>query len=225
MLSKVLPTTVLTTVERACSIESARSRRIGPGEVFLAGTAALAIFTLLLLRLPYRSPITNALLSTLALSLFYFYLRLRLSIRVPAGMILCLVLSIVLDVIGNQFGLFSRRVIFIPYDIITHFAASGLSFVPVMWLLMTLIRRYGYRLPLGFVAFFSATTAFSLAAYYEITELIDERLLGGQRLWTPRDSVQDLTADLIGIVVAAATYTYVIRSRWQRDSAKIHTSN
>jgi uncharacterized membrane protein YjdF len=86
-----------------------------------------------------------------------------------------------------------------------------------MWLLMTVIRRYGYRLPLGLVAFFSATTAFSLAAYYEITELIDERLLGGQRLWTPRDSVQDLAADLLGIIIAAIWYSLAIRSRWRQD--------
>jgi hypothetical protein len=226
MLSQVLPIPAVTSiVEHAGSDDGSRSPRIGSGEVCLAGTAALAMFTLLLLRLPYRSPVTNALLSILALSSFYFYLRLRLNIRVPVPMILCLVLSIVLDVIGNVFGLFSRRVLFIPYDIITHFAASGLSFIPVMWLVMTLIRRYGYRLPLGFVTFFSATTAFSLAAYYEITELIDERLLGGQRLWTPRDSVQDLAADLVGIIVAAVWYSLALRSQWQRDGAKFHPSN
>jgi uncharacterized membrane protein YjdF len=125
------------------------------------------------------------------------------------------VLSLALDVIGNRYGLFSRRIALIPYDIITHFAASGLSFIPVMWLVMKLIRRFGYRLPLGFVAFFSATTAFSLAGYYEITELMDERLLGGHRIWTPRDTVQDLAADLVGIVIAAVCYGLAIRTRWR----------
>src|SRR4029079_2883724 len=123
-------------------------------EILLAALIALAIFTLLLLRLPYRSPVTNIFLSTFALGAFYFYLRLRLSIRVPVVMILCLVLSLALDVIGNRYGLFSRRFASIPYDTITHFTASGLSFIPVMWLLMKLIRRFGYRLPLGFVTFF-----------------------------------------------------------------------
>ena len=226
MISKAMPMTALTgTADPDGSVDDRHSPLIGSGEAWLAGTAALAIFTLLLLRLPYRSPVTNALLTALALASFYFYLRLRLHIRVPARMMMCLVLSILLDVIGNIFGLFSRRVMFIPYDIITHFAASGLSFIPVMWLLVTLIRRYGYRLPLGFVTFFSATTAFSLAAYYEITELIDERLLGGQRLWTPRDSVQDLAADLAGILVAAVWYSLALRSQCQRDSAKLHHSN
>ena len=207
-------------VKAAVVAEKLESQRIGKAEVVLAGILALAGYTLLLLRLPYRSPVTNILLSALALSSFYFYLRLRLNIRMPVGMLLCLVLSIVLDVIGNRYGLFSRRIALIPYDIITHFAASGLSFIPVMWLLMKLIRRFAYRLPLGFVAFFSVTTAFSLSAWYEITELIDERLLGGHRIWTPRDTVQDLAANLVGIVIAAVCYSLAIRTRWRLDDSK-----
>jgi hypothetical protein len=220
MLSKVLPSAALTDkAEPKRSVDRLLSRPLGAGEVLLVALSAITVFTVLLLRLPYRLPVTNILLSTLALSSFYLYLRLRLNIRVPAVMILCLVLSILLDVIGNRYGLFSRRILFIPYDIITHFAASALSFLPVMWLVMILIRRFGYRLPMGFVAFFSATTAFSLAAYYEITELLDERLLGGQRLWTPRDTVQDLAADLVGIVIAAAWYGLALRHRWRLENA------
>lgn len=200
------------------------SRRIGPGEVVLAGMLALGGYTALLLRLPYRTPLTNVLGVLLALCSFYYYLRLRLNIRVPLGMIFCLVLSIALDVIGNQFGLFSRRIALIPYDIITHFSSSGLSFIPVMWLLMTFIRRFGYRLPMGFVAFFSATTTFSLAGYYEITELMDERFFGGHRIWTPRDTVQDLSADLAGIVVAAICYGFAVRAQWRRVYSKLDHS-
>ena len=212
-------------IDPADSIKDSASHRIAPLEVLIAGISALAIYTALLLRLPYRSPVTNILLTTLALSSFYFYLRLRLNIRIPATMILCLVLSIALDVIGNQFGLFSRRFGLFPFDIITHFAISGLSFIPVMWLLINLIRRFGYRLPLGFVVFFSATTTFSLAAFYEITELIDERLLGGHRIWTPRDTVQDLAADLSGIIIAAVCYSIAIKKLGQRDISKLDHSN
>ena len=186
-------------------------------EVLIATIAALTIYTTLLLRLPYRSPILNSLYSTLALSSFYLYLRLRLRIRVPGAILLCLVLSIVLDVIGNQFGLFSRRILLIPYDTITHFTSSALSFVPVMWLLVEILKRFDYRLPLGFVTFFSATTTFSLAAWYEITELIDERVFGGQRIWTPRDTVQDLAADLSGIVIAAVCCHAVLKRRRRGD--------
>lgn len=211
-------------VEITESLKDPPSHRITAREALLACISALAIFTLLLLRLPYRLPVTNIVLSTLALSSLYFYLRLRLKIRVPSFMILCLVVSIALDVIGNRYGLFSRRFGLFPYDIITHCTASGLSFVPVMWLLMKLIRRFDYRLPLGFVAFFSATTAFSLGGYYEITELMDERFLGGHRIWTPRDTVQDLAADLVGIVVAAVCYSLAVRTRWRTENANLDRS-
>ena len=225
MVSRLGPTTEsFRRVETNESTKESPSHRITAGEALLACISALAMFTLLLLRLPYRSPVTNILLSTLALLSFYFYLRLRLNIRVPPFMVLCLVFSIVLDVIGNRYGLFSVRFGLFPYDIITHFAASGFSFVPVMWLVMKLIRRFGYQLPLGFVAFFSATTAFSLAGYYEITELIDERLLGGHRIWTPRDTVQDLAADLAGIAIAAVCYSLIIRRQWQIDNSKLDHS-
>jgi len=223
--------TPLATVEASDSVkpapvaENADSKTIAKTEIVVAGILALGGYTVLLLRLPYRSPVANILLSTLALSSLYFYLRLRLNIRLPRVMILCLVLSIVLDVIGNRYGLFSQRIASIPYDIITHFAASGLSFLPVMWLLIALTRRFAFRLPLGFVTFFSVTTAFSLAAYYEITELIDERLLGGHRIWTPRDTVQDLAADLIGIVIAAVCYSLAIRTRWRLDNPKFNRPN
>lgn len=226
MFYKPVPTAEFSNrVKAAVVAEKSESRKIGKPEVVVAGMLALAGYTVLFLRLPYRSPVTNILLSTLALSSFYFYLRLRLNIRMPVGMLLCLVLSIALDVVGNRYGLFSRRIASIPYDIITHFTASGLSFIPVMWLLMKLIRRFAYRLPLGFVAFFSVTTAFSLSAWYEITELIDERLLGGHRIWTPRDTVQDLAANLVGIVIAAVCYSLAIRTRWRLDDSKLDHSN
>ena len=189
--------------------------RPGAGEVLVVGTLMLAALTALVLRFPYRAPVVNSLSAGLALASFYAYLRLRLGIRLPMGVFVCFVISVVLDIVGNQYGLFSQRIASVPYDIITHFAISGLGFVAVMWLLTSLINRYGYQLPLGVVAFFSATTTFSLSAYYEITELLDERLFGGHRLWTPRDSVQDLAADLVGIVVAAIAYTVVVRKRWR----------
>jgi hypothetical protein len=187
----------------------------GKVEVLLAGGTALLLYTTLLLRLPYRSPIVNTLFSTIALASFYLYLRLRLKIRVPSKFIFCLVFSIIIDMIGNHFGLFSQRIGLLPYDTITHFVSSALSLIPVMWLLLTIIERYGYQLPLGFIAFFSLTTTFSLGAYYEITELIDERFFGGHRIWTPRDTVQDLAADLAGIIVATILYTLIIRKRWR----------
>src|ERR1051325_2723340 len=202
------PVSVTQCTDRADDAEPALPKP-GKGEVLLAGATALFLYTALLLRLPYRAPVVNVLFSTVALSAFYFYLLLRLKIRVPSAWIGCLAFTIVIDMIGNHFGLFSRRVLLIPYDTITHFVSSGLSLIPVMWLLLTLIRRYGYRLPLGFTAFFALTTTFSLGGYYEITELIDERFFGGHRIWTPRDTVQDLASDLCGALVATICYTLI----------------
>ena len=198
-------------------------QRLRKGEVFLAGAAALVMYTGLLLRLPYRSAPLNSLLAGTALTSLYLYLKYRLGIRLPLKLFACLLVSIVIDMIGNHFGLFSTRIASVPYDTITHFVISGLSFIPVMWLLMEVIRRFDYRLPLGLIAFFSATTTFSLGAYYEITELIDERFFAGHRIWTPRDTVQDLTADLAGIIIAAICYTLAVRKRWRQLHDLHHT--
>lgn len=194
----------------------------GKGELLLAVGAALFLYTALLLRLPYRAPLVNTLFSVIALSSIYFYLRLRLKIRIPWQLIFALAFALIIDMIGNHYGLFSQRIALIPYDTITHFVSSALSLLPVMWLLLAIIERYGYKLPLGLIAFFSLTTTFSLGAYYEITELIDERFFGGHRIWTPRDTVQDLTADLAGILVATILYTLVIRKRWRTAHPEVY---
>ncbi len=196
------------------------TRKISKGEMILAGLSALVGLTALLLRLPYRAPLLNGVLTALALSALYLYLRMRLEIRVPANALLGLVIAVVLDIVGNQFGLFSRRIWFIPYDIITHFLTSGLTLMLVMWLLMTLFIRFDYRLPLGWIAFFSVTSTFSLAAYYEITELMDERWFGGHRIWSTRDTSQDLAADLVGAVIAAVGYSLLVRRGSRKLSAK-----
>jgi uncharacterized membrane protein YjdF len=189
------------------------SPKITKAEVFLAGLLALSGYTALLLKLPYRTPVLNCIYSGLALGSLYYYLRLRLRMRIPSRVLICLVLAIAMDMVGNRYGLFSQRIAFIPYDIITHFTVSALSFVAVMWILIGLIKKFGYSLPLGFIAFFSVTIAFSLASYYEITELIDERIFGGHRIWNPRDTSQDLAADLTGIIIAAVAYTVWLRRR------------
>lgn len=197
------------------------SKTISKGEILLAGTLALAIYSALLVRMPHRTPLTNSLYAGIALSSFYFYLRWRLNIRVSLGLLFCLIVPVVLDIIGNQFNLFSRTFGFIPYDVFTHFTSAGLSFIPVMWLLLTLTERFRYRLPSGLIAFFSVTTTFSLSAYYEILELCDEKFFGGHRLWTPQDTAHDLASDLGGIVFAAILYTLATKRQW-RNSASMN---
>jgi uncharacterized membrane protein YjdF len=208
------------TISPGVSEKGARLR-LSAFEVLLAGMVALAMYTGLLLRLPYRSPWLNSLLSGITLATVYGYLRARLQIRLPWQLLACLLFAIVIDMVGNQFGLFSTRIASIPYDTLTHFITSALSLLAVMWLLMRLIRRFGYHLPLGLIAFFSLTTTFSLGAYYEITELLDERFFGGHRIWTTRDTVQDLAADLAGIILAAVCYTLAIRRSWPDGATSV----
>jgi uncharacterized membrane protein YjdF len=202
------------------AISKPGSQKLSRSEVLIAGGLVLAAYTALLVRMPHRAPLVNGLYTMLSLSSFYLYLRLRLDIRLPVRMILCLVVAVVLDIIGNQYNLFSRTFGFLPYDVITHFTASGLSLAAVMWLLLKLTSRFDYRLPLGFVAFFSVTTTFSLSAYYEILELVDEQFFGGHRIWTTHDTVHDLASDLGGIVLAAIIYTLVIRKRWRPGDSR-----
>lgn len=200
------------------------SQTVRKSEVWLAGLLALAGYSALLIRMPYRAPLVNGLYGAIALSAFYFYLRRRLDIRLPGPMILGLVIGIVLDIIGNQFNLFSRTFGFLAYDVFTHFTTASLSLIPVMWLLLALIKRFDFRLPLGFIVFFSVTTTFSLSAYYEILELCDEQFFGGHRIWTPHDTVHDLTSNLCGIVFAAILYTLAIRKRWRREHPEFEQS-
>jgi uncharacterized membrane protein YjdF len=204
---------------QSLTIDRPAGHRITGVEILLVGVAALAGLTGLLLKLPYRAPLVNSLLTVAGLAAVYSYLRFRLEILVPTGILIGLALCVAMDIIGNQFGLFSIRVAWIPYDLITHFTISGVSFFLVMWLLMTVIEKFSYSMPLGFIAFFSATITFSLSAYYEITELMDERWLGGHRIWNTRDTSQDLAADLLGVVVAAVIYTLAVRKRFRNSRA------
>ena len=187
-------------------------------EILAAGVLALIGFTVLLIRMPYRPPVVTTLYSALAVFSFYAYFRWRLGIRMPAVFFVGLGLGVLLDIIGNQYGFFSRRVALIPYDVITHFVTCGLAAIPIMWLLLALIDRFNYRLPLGMVTFFAVTTTLSLAAFYEVLELWDELLLGGHRLWTPRDTPQDLGSDLGGAFLGAVLYALVLL--WRRRHSR-----
>src|SRR5687767_8377092 len=117
MSGSLIPTIIASAKIHSLPVtEATASRRISTGEVLLVGTVALAMYTGLLLRLPYRAVPINSLLSGIALASLYLYLKLRLQIHFPLKLFLCLIFAIVIDMIGNQFGLFSTRILSIPYD-------------------------------------------------------------------------------------------------------------
>ena len=160
--------------------------------------------SMLLIRLPYREWYINIVWTTLLLVLFYGYFRFRFKARPPLIVVFCMAFAIGIDVAGNLFHLYGKEFFGIQYDEYTHFLGSGASLVPVMWALRATTRRWGLRLPNDMVAFFATCITFSLCAWYEILELWDELFYGDfTRLWTPRDSANDLQWNLAGIIVVA----------------------
>lgn len=174
----------------------------------------------LLIRLPYREWYINTIYTTLIIGWFYCYFRFRMKATPPLFIVFCLAFAIGIDVAGNVFHLYGQKFFGIDYDEYTHLLGSGSSLVPVMWAFRTTTRRMGFRLPNDLAAFVSVTITFSLTAYYEILELWDELFYGDfTRLWTPRDSANDLMWNLAGIIVAAFLAAQVFRFLDRREDA------
>ena len=160
--------------------------------------------SMLLIRLPYREWYINTFWTALLVGLFYSYFRFRFKAKPPLLVAFCMAFAIGIDVMGNVFHLYGKEFFGIQYDEYTHFLGSGASLVPVMWALRTTTRRWGFRLPNDMMAFFATCITFSLCAWYEVLELWDELFYGDfTRLWTPRDSANDLQWNLAGIVFVA----------------------
>ena len=186
-------------------------------EFYLFSVCGFALKSYLLVRLPYRPWYENAAYTVPLLLLVYCFFRFRQNITIPVSVICCLGAAITLDVLGNFFQLYGHP--FGPlndYDIFTHFLGSGLSVVPVMWLLRATTRRVGVRLPQGMLGFFATTVTFSLCAWYEILELWDELIWNDNiRIHGSHDTAGDLQVDLAGIVTFAliASLVYVLKDR------------
>jgi hypothetical protein len=176
----------------------------------------------LLIRLPYREWYINTMLTTLIIGWFYCYFRFRMKVAPPLFIVFCLAFAIGIDVLGNVFGLYGQKFFGVDYDEYTHLLGSGSSLVPVMWAFRVTTRRMGFKLPNDLVAFVSVTITFSLTAYYEILELWDELFYKDfTRLWTPRDSANDLMWNLAGIIVAAFLATQVFKFLDRREEASV----
>ncbi|HLG12919.1 MAG TPA: hypothetical protein VJH03_00125 [Blastocatellia bacterium] len=192
--------------------QSGGRRSLGRAEFLLFSIVIFVGKSYLLVRLPYRSVDTNSLLTAALLLMFYCYFRFRYGITPPVIVILCLAAAVGVDVIGNYLQLYGKPIIgSVQYDEFSHFVGSACSLAPAMWLLRATTNRFGLRLPLDLAAFLSVTITFAFCAYYEILELWDELYFGGQRLWTPRDSANDLQWDLTGIVASALVSVLIFR--------------
>ena len=190
----------------------------GKYEVMAVIIISLIIFAAVVIRMPFHSGLVNGIYTLLALAGLLSYIRFRLQIRPPLLMIICPGAAVLLDIVGNHFGLFSVTFGILPYDVVAHFVGTGLSFAAVIWLLQAIIKRFNYRIPSGMVVFFAITTTFSLAAFYEIVELWDEQLFNDQRIWTPADTPHDLASDIAGAVAAALIYALIVKKPWRAIS-------
>jgi uncharacterized membrane protein YjdF len=187
------------------AVAPAAKSRFQQYEFYAFSVIGFVLKSCLLIRLPYHPWYVNAALTVPLLLLIYCFFRYRQQIIIPVGVIACLGIAILLDVIGNYYQFYGHPFGPLPeYDDFTHFWGSGLSFIPVLWLLRATTRRMGFRLPQGMLSFFASTITFSLCAWYEILELWDEVFWQHEmRIHGSHDTPNDLQVDLAGIVLFA----------------------
>jgi uncharacterized membrane protein YjdF len=192
--------------------ENEATGRFRQSEFLLFSIALFVAKTFLLMRLPYREWPINAGYTGLILAAFYCYFRFRYKLTPPAVTVFFLGAAVLVDILGNYFHLYGQPFGPVQFDEFSHFLTAGFSLPPAMWLLRATTRRFGLIIPLNLLSFLSVTITFSFTAYYEILELWDEIFYGDfQRLWTPRDSANDLQFGLAGIITSALLTALVFK--------------
>jgi len=165
-----------------------------------------------LTKMCYLSFAFNTLFTLAFLAIFYVYVRARLNLRIPLVLLGLVFLALQVDALGNLFRMYGRQFGPMQYDEFSHLTVQVLVSPLIVWFVVLLLHRYGYRLPLPLTAFFAATTMFSLSAAYEIIELWDEIYFGGKRIWGPYDTATDLQWDLCGIIVGTLFSCIMLRT-------------
>ncbi|MBX3276807.1 MAG: DUF2238 domain-containing protein [Acidobacteria bacterium] len=189
-----------------------------PGKWF--DSVAIAFFVVagswFLLRLAYL-PIWISSPAGLALLLaFRFFLRARYGVSAPLWIVLTLLAAIEVDAIGNYFGWYNRRFELVQYDEIAHCLVSALVIPAIVWLLKARFDVKAYKLPVGWIAFFAFTTVFTLAGFYEVIELWDDKYMHpepGMRIHGAYDTANDLQWDLLGMGIGAIASYFAMRRR------------
>jgi uncharacterized membrane protein YjdF len=154
-----------------------------------------------LLKMCYLSFALNCIFGIVFLGIFYAYVTRRHGINIPLLLIGLVFAALQVDALGNYFRMYGRRFGPLQYDEFSHMAVQVLITPIVIWLVGHSLGRMGYKLPLKLTVLFATTIMFSLSACYEIIELWDEVYFGGQRIWGPLDTANDLQWDLCGIIV------------------------
>src|SRR5581483_2991841 len=177
--------------------------------ILLAGT----VFLLRLAYLPIWVSVPVGMAYTIAVT---WFAREQYGLKLPLVLPVMAVLAVGVDGIGNYFGWYREHFSLIQYDEISHALIPLLIAPAFIWLLREGLDRFGYRLPLGAVAFFAAMTMFTVSGFYEVIELWDDKYMHpqpGMRIHGAYDTANDLQWDLIGIVAGAALTYAVLRLR------------
>jgi uncharacterized membrane protein YjdF len=164
-----------------------------------------------LTKMCYLSLAFNTIFVIVFLSVFYCYAKVRLNLQIPIMLLGLVFLALQVDALGNFFRMYGQKFGPLQYDEFAHMTVQVLVSPIIVWLVSSVLRRHGYRLPTKLSAFFAATIVFSLSAIYEIIELWDEIYFGGHRIWGPYDTATDLQWDLCGIIVGTLFSCIMLR--------------
>lgn len=167
-----------------------------------------------LLRLAYLPIYISTPVGLVLLLLFRQFIQARFGIKAPVWLVLTLLAAIEVDAIGNLLGLYNRRFELIQYDEFSHCLVSALVMPAITWFFQVSQTRYSYRLPLSLVCFFAFTTVFTMAGFYEVIELWDDKYMHpapGMRIHGPYDSPNDLQWDLLGMGLGAIVSYFLLR--------------
>jgi len=180
--------------------------------------ASLAILSLcagvvFLLMMCHLSFAANVIFGIVFLTLFYVYVRHRHKIPIPPSLLVLVFVALQIDALGNLFGMYGQQVGPLQYDEFAHMMIQVLVSPSIVWLVQRTLEKWGHHLPVKLTAFFAATVAFSLSAFYEIIELWDELYFHPHRIWGPLDTATDLQFDLCGIVIGTLLAFVLLRTQ------------
>lgn len=186
----------------------------------------LAVFfiagSLFLFRLAYLPIWTSTPIALVLIVGFWYFILLRYEIKVPVILAALMLLAVEIDAIGNLFGWYNQHYSVIQYDEFSHCLVSALVLPVIVWGLKVGLDRFGYRLPIGLIAFFSFATVFTLAGFYEVIELWDDKYMHpnpGWRIHGPYDTPNDLQWDFIGMGLGAIIGYIVLKRQHGRSAA------
>lgn len=185
--------------------------------VFLSGA-------LFLVKTPHLSLAFNSVFVVGFLAVTYGYVRNQFALRIPLSLLILIVVALEVDALGNFFHLYGTMVGPIRYDEFAHLLVQALAMPLVIWIAREWCDRAGLRVPPGLSSFCAASAMFSLCAFYEVLELWDELVFGGQRIWSLHDTAEDLQWDLCGIVLGVLLTKLVLQLNSPRAARRLPTA-